>query len=79
MENPADAPLVMFLEEAIGNPAGTIAFGTEAPQMIELGAHAVVLGPGDIRVAHRTGEYVPVDDLNRCVEVLTRAIERFCL
>jgi acetylornithine deacetylase len=79
MENPADAPLVRFLEKATGNPAGTIAFGTEAPQLIEMGAHAVVLGPGDIRVAHRTGEYVPVDDLNRCVEILAGAIAHFCL
>jgi acetylornithine deacetylase len=78
METPADAPLVTFLEKFTGNPAGTIAFGTEAPQMIELGADAVVFGPGDIQVAHRTGEYVPNDDLNRCVEVLSAAIAQFC-
>jgi len=37
-----------------------------------------VLGPGDIRVAHRTGEFVPVDELNHCVEILTSAIEEHC-
>jgi acetylornithine deacetylase len=79
METPSDSPLVLFLEEATGKGAGTIAFGTEAPQMIELGADAVVLGPGDIRVAHRTGEYVPVEELERCVKVLSQAIERFCV
>jgi acetylornithine deacetylase len=47
--------------------------------MIELGADAVVLGPGDIRVAHRTGEYVPVEDLRKCVEILRGAIEHFCM
>ncbi len=26
------------------------------------------MGPGDIRVAHRTGEFVPVDELERCVD-----------
>jgi acetylornithine deacetylase len=47
--------------------------------MIALGAEAVVFGPGDIRVAHRTGEFVPIDELNGCVSILKDAIERFCM
>ncbi|HEY0547288.1 MAG TPA: acetylornithine deacetylase [Pyrinomonadaceae bacterium] len=78
-ETPADAPLVRLLETETGRTAGTVAFGTEAPQMTALGAHAVVLGPGDIRVAHRTGEFVPVAELHRCTEILTHAIEHFCM
>lgn len=78
-ETPADAPLVRMLEEATGQAGGTVAFGTEAPQMTALGAHAVVLGPGDIRVAHRTGEFVPIDELQRCVEIVRRAVEHFCM
>jgi len=77
-ETPTDSQLVRFLEELTGRAAGTVAFGTEAPQMIELGAEAVVLGPGDIRVAHRTGEFVPLDELNQCVEILSRAIRHYC-
>lgn len=79
METAADSPLVRMLEEATGKVSGTIAFGTEAPQMAELGAQAVVLGPGNIRVAHRTDEFVPVDELRACVRVLSQAIEHFCL
>jgi acetylornithine deacetylase len=78
-ETPADSQLVRLLETATGQQAGTVAFGTEAPQMIELGAEAVVFGPGDIRVAHRTGEFVPVDELHRCVEIIGQSIETFCL
>ena len=77
-ETPADSPLVHFLEGASANPSGTVAFGTEAPSLITLGADAVVFGPGDIRVAHRTGEFVPVDQLNQCVRMLSQAIKRFC-
>ena len=77
-ETPADAPLVRLLEESTGKESGTVPFGTEAPMMIELGAEAVVLGPGNIRVAHRTGEFVPVDELQRCVEILTEAIKTLC-
>ncbi len=74
----ADSPLVQFLEEASGKKSGTVAFGTEAPSLIDLGAEAVVFGPGDIRVAHRTGEFVSIDQLTQCVEILARAIGRFC-
>ena len=79
METPADSMLVRLLEEATGKPAGTISFGTEAPEMQRLGAEAVVLGPGDIRVAHRTGEFVPVAELRECVQILARAVQHFCL
>ena len=78
-EASADSKVVRFLEENSGKTAGTVAFGTEAPSMITLGAEAVVFGPGDIRVAHRTGEFVPVAQLDRCVTILRQAIERFCI
>jgi acetylornithine deacetylase len=77
METPADAPLVRALEGLTGKPSGTISFGTEAPQMSELGAQAVVFGPGDIRVAHRTGEFVPVEELRAAAAILRGVIERF--
>src|SRR5438552_857404 len=78
-ETRGESELVKFLEECSEQTAGTVAFGTEAPSMIALGADAFVFGPGDIRVAHRTGEFVPVDQLNRCVGVLKDAIERLCV
>lgn len=77
-ETSSEAGLVKLMEELTGKTSGTVAFGTEAPQMIELGAEAVVLGPGDIRVAHRTGEFVPIDELNRCVEILEQTIAHYC-
>jgi len=78
-ETAADSDLVQFLEKESGKAPGTVAFGTEAPSMIALGAQAVVFGPGDIRVAHRTGEFVPQNELVRCVAIIQQAIERFCM
>ncbi len=77
-ETPAGSDLVQFLEQESGIAPGTVAFGTEAPSMIALGAQAVVFGPGDIRVAHRTGEFVPIAELSRCVSILRSAVETFC-
>ncbi|MCM3870239.1 MAG: peptidase dimerization domain-containing protein, partial [Pyrinomonadaceae bacterium] len=78
-EVPAESQIVQLLERFSGKKAGTVAFGTEAAQMIEIGAEAVVLGPGNIRVAHQTGEFVPIDELDRCVEILRQVIEFACL
>ena len=73
-----DAEVVRYLEQASGHPSITVPFGTELPEVIGMGAEGVVFGAGDIRVAHRTGEHVAVAELERCAEVLTGAIERFC-
>jgi acetylornithine deacetylase len=78
-ETSANSELVTLLAGLTGNSAGAVAFGTEAAQLAELGAEAVVLGPGNIREAHRTGEFVPVSELEACVTVLRQAIEKFCL
>ena len=67
-----------LLEGLTVTGAGTVAFGTEAAQMAELGAEAVVLGPGNIREAHRTGEFVPVAELEACVAILRKAVETLC-
>lgn len=78
-ETSPDSSLVRLLEELTGNAAGTVAFGTEAAQLTSLGAEAVVMGPGNIRVAHRTGEFVPVAELEACATILRQAISRLCL
>jgi len=77
-ETAPDSPLVKLLERASGKEAGTVAFGTEAAQMMLLGSESVVIGPGDIREAHRTGEFVPVDELERCAEILRQSIQQLC-
>ncbi|MDQ2921098.1 MAG: acetylornithine deacetylase [Acidobacteriota bacterium] len=77
-ETSPSSTLVTMLEELTGNQTGTVAFGTEAAQLAALGAEAVVLGPGNIRVAHRTGEFVPVIELEQCVSVLAKSVEKLC-
>ena len=77
-ETSPDSPLVQLLEKATGNKSGTVAFGTEAAQMKALGSEAVVIGPGDIREAHRTGEFVPVSELESCARVLRQSIQQLC-
>ena len=77
-ETAPDSPLIRLLEEATGFESGTVAFGTEAAQMMKLGSESVVIGPGDIREAHRTGEFVPIDELERCAVILRKSIQHLC-
>ncbi len=78
VETPASAGVVAFLAKETGRPPITVSFGTEAPQMTALGAEAVVFGPGNIRVAHQSGEFVPVAELLQCEEILEKALRHFC-
>jgi acetylornithine deacetylase len=75
---PAEAEIVRFLEAESGNRSTTVPFGTELPEVIGMGAEACVFGPGDIRVAHRTGEHVEIAQVERATAILARAVERFC-
>ena len=77
-ETARDSQVVELLERLTGKASGTVAFGTEAAQMTKLGSQAVVIGPGDIREAHRTGEFVPIDELERCAEILHQAVSTLC-
>lgn len=71
------ADLVTFITSQTGKQPDTVSFGTEGPQLAALGAVPVVFGPGDITVAHQTGEHVPTKELLRCAEVMEAALLHF--
>jgi acetylornithine deacetylase len=64
----ADHPLVRICSEIVGGPAQVAPYGTDASQLQSL-APCVILGPGDIGMAHRPGECVPFADLAAAVPV----------
>lgn len=78
-ETPADAPLVKACEEISGNEAESVAFGTEAPLLSQLGLETVILGPGHIEQAHQPDEYLPLAHVEPCLDILGRLIDRFCV
>jgi acetylornithine deacetylase len=79
METPATAPLVQAAEALTGQPAGAVAFGTEAPYLQRLGLETLILGPGDIDQAHQPDEYLALARIPPYLELLRRLIRRFCL
>jgi len=79
METPAESALVKAAEKLTGNPSGTVAFGTEAPYLTELGIDTIVLGPGNIDQAHQPDEYIDLDRIEPTVELLRKFIYQFCI
>jgi acetylornithine deacetylase len=71
--------LVALCEKLTGNPAQSVAFGTEAPFLQALGLDTVVLGPGSIDVAHQPNEYMALDQIQPCIDLLRKLITRYCL
>ncbi|WP_037307769.1 acetylornithine deacetylase [Ruegeria halocynthiae] len=70
MDENAARDLVMELTGA--NGADVVPFGTEAGIFQGLGMSVVVCGPGSIDQAHKPDEYVSVDQMAQCLDMLGR-------
>jgi len=71
--------LIAVCEKLTGQHSQSVAFGTEAPFMQQLGMDTVVLGPGSIDVAHQPNEYMAMDQIQPCIGILQGLIRRYCL
>ena len=58
------------------NNADVVSFGTEAGLFQEIGMDVVVCGPGSIEQAHKPNEYVALDQLSACLDMLGRLGQR---
>lgn len=70
--------LISLLKSLSGEASRAVSFGTEAAHLAPLADEVIVFGPGDMAVAHKTGEFVPVGELDSCVDILVRLIEQLC-
>ena len=77
--NMRDSDLVRTAERLTGYQAETVAFGTEAPFMQELGMDTIVMGPGSIDQAHQPDEYLAFDQIKPTVAILEKMITQYCL
>jgi len=82
---PVEHPLVQTIAGVFGDVTGADAslegmtYGADMGLLVNVGHTPTVLfGPGDVRVAHRPDEYVPVRELQTAVRTLALAALRFC-
>jgi acetylornithine deacetylase len=69
-ETAANSSLVRGLEQLTGQPATSIAFGSEASAWSAIAEEVVVFGPGDMRTAHSNRECVSIDELTTAVQAV---------
>ncbi|MBB4274838.1 acetylornithine deacetylase [Rhizobium mongolense] len=69
----ADAPLARLLEELTGaRTLAAVSYGTEAGLYQAAGIDAIICGPGDISRAHRADEFIRLDELAACEQMILR-------
>lgn len=78
-EEAADAELVKLAEKLTGHTAEAVAFATEAPFLQQLGMETIVMGPGSIDQAHQPDEYMALDQIQPCINLLQQFIRHYCL
>ncbi|HEX7965596.1 MAG TPA: acetylornithine deacetylase [Gammaproteobacteria bacterium] len=79
LETPGTSALVQAAENLTGHKAEAVAFATEGPFLQKLGMQTVILGPGDIDVAHQPNERLPIANVEPTLQMLERFIQRFCV
>ena len=73
-----ESPLVQAACEATGiSTPQTVPYGTDGFYFQSL-MKIVVLGPGNIDVAHTVGEFVPVSELESAVDIYKQMIDTLC-
>ena len=77
-ELPEDHEIVRLCEAVTGNSTGVAPYGTDASQLQDL-APCIILGPGDIGVAHKAGEAVALADLEDAVVTFGQLARRACV
>lgn len=78
MHTDNNSEIIRVAERLAGEPAGTVAFGTEAPYLNDLGMDTVVLGAGDIDQAHQANEYLSLDRIKPMQDLLGNLVKHFC-
>ena len=62
-----------FISSLTGdNSREVVSFGTEAGLFQEIGISTVVCGPGSIEQAHKTDEFITLDQIKKCLVLLER-------
>lgn len=74
-----NSALLKTAEQLTGHAGISTAFGTEACFLQELGMDTIVMGPGNIDQAHQPDEYMSIDMINPCIDVLQKIISQHCL
>lgn len=79
LATPVESDIVMTAERLAGEPSGCVAFGTEGAYLNAAGMDTVILGPGDIDVAHQPNEYLALERIEPMKKIIAGMIKQYCM
>jgi acetylornithine deacetylase len=73
LDTPEDKSIIPLIKKiAPRQDLGTVAYAAEAGQFSQAGFESVICGPGDIAQAHRANEFVAIEQLELCIDMLEK-------
>ncbi len=79
LSTPANSTIVKVAEQLTSTPSNAVVFATEGPYFSQMGMETIILGPGNIDVAHQPDEFIEKQQLELAVPLYRQFIEHFCL
>ena len=79
MDTDAASEIAEALTFLSGKSAASVAFGTEAPYFNSMNTETMILGPGSINQAHQPNEYLPIEQIDPTIQLISKLIHRFCM
>jgi len=73
---PESEACALVAELTGGNQRDVVSFGTEAGLYQKQGVSTVICGPGSIAQAHKADEFVAVDQLGQCLDMIGGLVDR---
>ncbi len=78
MQTAIDSEIIQVSEKITQQNSSSVAFGTEGPFFNAMGLETVILGPGDIDVAHQPNEFLQIDRIEPMINILSKLLIHFC-
>lgn len=76
LDTAADAEVVDLVKRLTGNhELHTVAYAAEAGQYADGGFQSIICGPGSMDQGHRANEFVAVEQLDKCMDMMRKLIE----
>ena len=73
------AEIVKAAEALTGYQAESVAYCTEGPYLNQLGMQTIIMGPGHIDQAHQPDEYLPIEEIQPSIDLISNMINQFCV
>ena len=73
------APINALLSSIVGQKTSHgVSYGSDGGHLSSMGFDCVLFGPGDIAIAHKPNEFVPVEEINQCANVMRQVVMESC-